>query len=634
MPFRARKSSRTANSASRPPPRSLSPDQDDEEEEQEQARLDDLFSPDSPTLTPTDNGILLTKNEKDTLSVLHQLCAFEHVLMEFFAGLDGLEIAPVRGSKIFKFDRKEMFDNSDTGRQARRNDEIGGLEGIIKRITHSQKFAKDNIIPEDYIDRIRDNFIAALRNPFLHLRESKEVPGQVGLFVKPAEPPSRIDVLTRRGKTPNMDGIRFELFAFPRKIKKPEEHGFLDDLTFDYKHKKPGEKEGKNYVLMGLGMARVINHHCQNKSIEWLFDPNALKFENDCKIGRMSSKLVKLPRRTLRPGMEIFGYYGDEFARLDCICSSTSLHSSTNDKSTGPPGRSTHHYRAGTPMEYPVLRADSMDLNNIHFEGSSRLTPALHFRTTSRCSDSDRDHTLSEERKESLRRKKTKRKKQSTQGQEDDDEVEYVTTVSPGESSTARQTRSSTQKKKKRLQRVNSDEEEDGIPETWGKSSGHQQEEDDIFAIDDGEIIEILDGNATASPTKMEIYDQLTRLGTRLDKHMHRLETHEDRLIAIVSELVDSREKISEDRKEIERCRVKQRMLVDQLRRKDKGKGKQTPQDREASGISVVDMEDMVIDEEGDGSGNKGGCSMCSSVFSACKGFVMAQYGILGDFAL
>ncbi|WVQ62344.1 uncharacterized protein L199_000484 [Kwoniella botswanensis] len=613
MPFRARKSSRTANSASRPPPRSLSPDQDDDEEEEEQARLDDLFSPDSPTLTPTDSGILLTKNEKDTLIVLHQLCAFEHVLMEFFAGLDGLKIAPVRGSKIFKFDRPEMFDNSDTGRQARRNDEIGGLEGIIERITHSQKVAKDNIIPEDYLDRIRDNFIAALRNPFLHLRESKEVPGQVGLFVKPAEPPSRIDVLTRKGKTPNMDGIRFELFAFPRKIKKPEEHGFLDDLTFDYKHKKPGEKEGKNYVLMGLGMARVINHHCQNKSIEWLFGANALKFESDYKIGRMSSKLVEIPRRTLKPGMEIFGYYGDEFARLDCICSCTWLHTSTEANHAAFPGPSTHQYRADTPIEYPASRADSMDLNNIHFEGSSRLSPARHCRTPS-YSDWDRDHALSENGKDSLKRQKKKRKKGTTQEEEDDDEVEYVTTMTPRESSSARQTRSSTQKKKKKpLQRVDSDTEEDDIPGTWGRTSAQRQEEADVFAIDDGETIEILGDNVTTNPTKMEIYDQLTRLDTRLDKHMHLPETHEDRLITIVSELMDSREKISEDRKEIERCRVKQRILIDRLRRKDKGKGKHCARDRDASGISVVDLEDIIIDEEGVGSGNKASSSMCSS---------------------
>ncbi|OCF73662.1 hypothetical protein I204_05505 [Kwoniella mangroviensis CBS 8886] len=619
MPFRARKSSRTANPASRPPSppppsspplRSLSPEQDDEEEDQESARLDDLFSPDSPTLTPTDSGILLKKNDKDTLSVLHQLCAFEHVLMEFFAGLDGLKIAPVRGSKIFKFDRTEMFDNSDTWRQARRNDEIGGLERIIERIAHSQKVAKDNIIPEDYLDRIRDNFIAALRNPFLHLRESKEVPGQVGLFVKPAEAPSRIDVLTRKGKTPNMDGIRFELFAFPRKIKKPEEHGFLDDLTFDYKHKKPGEKEGKNCVLMGLGMARVINHHCQNQSIEWLFEANALKFESDYKIGRMSSKLVKLPRRMLKPGMEIFGYYGDEFARLDCTCSSTSLHASTKENHAAPAGPSTHHYRADTPMEYPTSRADSMDLNTIHFEGSSRLSPARDCRTPS-YSDWDRDHTLSEGRKRSLRRQKKKRENGTTQGEEDDNEVEYLTTISPGESSTTRQTRSSTQKqKKKRLQRVDSDTEEDDVPGTRGRTGAQRLEEDDVFASDDDETIEILDGEATTNPTKMEILDQLTRLDTKLNKHMHRLKTHEDSLVAIVSELVDLRKKIGEDRKTMERCRVKQTMLVDQLRRKDKGKGKQTLRDRNVLEIPVVNLEDMAIDEEGDGCRNKGSSSI------------------------
>ncbi|WVW82139.1 hypothetical protein I302_104144 [Kwoniella bestiolae CBS 10118] len=539
----------------------------------------------------------LTEGEQKALNILHQLCAFEHIFMEFFAGLDGLKISPVRGSKTLKYDRQELFINPQTGNQARRNDQVGHLENIIKQITRSQKSRNDNLVPNIYLDRLEKNFLDALHNPFFHLRQSAEVPGQVGLFVKPGDtgPPS------------NLDGIRFELFSLPRRITDTEENGFLDDLTFDYKHKKRGEKEAKNYILIGLGMARVINHHCSNHSVEWTFEPNALKFEEKGKIGRMVSKLVKQSRRAFKPGMEIFGYYGDEFAQKDCICSSTSLHESTAETNNAVPGLSKDYDRGDTPLEYPVSRADSMDLDGINLEGSSPVRPPRLYRTPS-CYEVYRDKALSQRRKDHVRRRDKKRKSRHESEDDSQDEVEYVgTKSSPGGITSSRRTRSSPLKQRRM---VGSEDEEFDIPGIWGRP--REQEEGDL---DEGGDVEVLASNASSRPSSpskmMKILNQIAQLDGRVNSHLNKLEFHENSLDGIISRLVDFKENIREERKEVERCREKQKTLMAQLKKLEKGKGKESRRDTSHSRTPAIDLEDADGDRRSEYGNRKS--SMCSS---------------------
>nr|XP_018267014.1 uncharacterized protein I303_00995 [Kwoniella dejecticola CBS 10117]OBR89172.1 hypothetical protein I303_00995 [Kwoniella dejecticola CBS 10117] len=533
----------------------------------------DVQQEDSPSLlslssTPWSDSMAnehLTIDEKRALSILHQLCAFEQVLMEFFTGLDGLDISPVKGSLVLSYDRVELFVNPQTGRQARRADDIKELEGMIKAITKSQIDAKDNVVPRSYLLRIQDNFLSALRNPFVHLRESAQVPGQVGLFVRPKDNASG----KKKSRPPNLEGIRFELFSFPRKIVSPEDHGFLDDLSFDYTHRRVGERESKKYILIGLGMARVINHHCTRDKVEWPFAPNGLKFKDGHKeIGVMSSELVLKRGKSLVAGSEVFGYYGDEFARLDCSPSST-------------PPKPQKRQNPYIDLE-SASRADSMDLDSIRMEGSSRVhvhqSPLGPFDRFIQARNLDRDTDDAAPKGISGRKKKRRKSRKHDSSQDhddhpvaagDDNDIQYL---SDGIGIAAGHLRSTTPKRRKKgsiskAGVIEIDQDQDALEVVSLFSSLRASVVPDDGA--DNVLVPESSGNAAEEPTPSpsppstsDIMNRMMQLDERIEDQLDILQDREQQFDKLIADLIDLKEVVQRDAKVLAQLRRQQKGLI------------------------------------------------------------------------
>ncbi|WRT64008.1 uncharacterized protein IL334_000935 [Kwoniella shivajii] len=554
----------------------------------------------------------LAEEEQKALSVIHQLCAFEFLYMELFASLDGIDKLPARGSKTLRFERDWLYINPRTKEKAKRDDGVEDLEAMIRRITQSQRDAGDNVIPERYLRRIENNFLSALHNSHIRLGISKEIPDEVGLFVKsrsrsnrssssdssprpmqyarkqPASNStgtlSRIDYLRRRDVNkadlqhydidkPNMKGIRFELFSFPRRVKEIEQMGFLDDLTFDYKHRSNPKGKKRNYILIGLGLARVINHHCKLHSVTWPFESDALRFDDQItSLGYMAGRKLEVSKE-LKPGMEVFGYYSAEFAKLDCLCTCTDHHpyprpSSPDSHDSCPPPRNSSPFLRNTEV---LSQADSMDMGTIQMEGSKpKHRYSFGKAHTPFNADWTSDTELSEKRKDQLtrtKRKKDKYKKHAVVELDDDEDedVQYVGThLSP-----------SKQKKKKRLF-IEEEEQQDNdifIQDTMDISSPILSEPEREPAPEPGLDRSYRD-HVSNSPHSVAS-GKLNPLSERIDDRVGRIKMHEGRLENIIAELVDLKEQITNDRKEIEACRKENSLAMVNSNVNRKGKGKE-----------------------------------------------------------
>ncbi|WWC66541.1 uncharacterized protein I206_100444 [Kwoniella pini CBS 10737] len=516
----------------------------------------------------------LTSDEKKALSVLHQLCAFEQIFMEFFSKLDGLDIVPVRGSLVLSYDRSELFINPENGRAARRTDDATALERIIKDITQSQLDAKDNVVPRSYLLRIQDNFLAALRNPNLRLGESDIMKGQIGLFVKPKENLSRIEVLQKRNRPLNLEGIRFQLFSFPEKVTRPQDHGFLDDLSFDYKHRRVGEYNSKNYVLIGLGVARVINHHCTRSNVEWPFAPNALKFKDGHKeIGVMTSGLLLKERRSLEAGSEILAYYGDEFARLDC----PAYHGSHNHrkfatfaKPTPPPIYNRQDPYANLDS---ASRADSIDLDGIQMEGpsSTNRKPIDALQEFFLDLENDEKDNTPKRSKRKKRKSRDNKSNYIVQDRDDDNEVEYL------ETRPLTETRRASPKRKRRVKSddIVEDTEEEEIQDVIslnGSTRANPTQDEDILIPDSSIPVE----QSRHRNKNAQIIDRVNELDEEIEKQLDALRDREKQFDKLIEHLIDLKEGVKRDGTVLRELRQKNRKLVNEIRRDEKGKARES----------------------------------------------------------
>ncbi|WWC86104.1 uncharacterized protein L201_000975 [Kwoniella dendrophila CBS 6074] len=618
--------------------------------------LNDLFSPNSPPSSANSNGLFTNKQE--ALEILHQLCAFEHILMEFFATLDGLDQVPVRSSTTLKYDRQELFINPQTKEPARRKDGIEVLEAIIKRITQSQRdLGEGNIIPESYLQKIEQNFISALQNTNLRLDISGAVPGQVGLFVKEEENPiedtsllgrllggnkdetienpSRIELLREQNRQtkqpsvslPDMKGIGFELFSLPAEINDIEKHGFNDDLTFNFTHNyiRKLKKKSENRVLMGLGMARVINHHCERISVEWPLTGNHLNFNaNTRNIGYMETRVEIEDIKHLKPGMEVFGFYSDEFAELNCTCDSIRHKDHidpTHDDVPNIPGSfyGTKPFNCSESTARP--RANSMDMDIIQMTGSC---PAEDQEPEDRYSrlrtpvDPDREVRLDQAAQNRMKQariiKSRKRNRRSNVigasdeeeeddgDNDDDDDIQFLRFISSSRKRGRRLVNSpegdeQNQEVASSVMNVDEDNQEDNNVDT---NADNQSSPDPEFAIltansdgkqdqktkgmnSDWEMIEEEEDEEEhfSALSKLEIISKIDELDDRVKLHISKLQNHEDSIDGIIDKMLAIKDDIRVQRKEIERCMEEQRELLDNLKRKEKSKGKEnTPKNR------------------------------------------------------
>ncbi|WWC86080.1 40S ribosomal protein S29 [Kwoniella dendrophila CBS 6074] len=300
------------------------------------------FSSISSSLTPPPSNpsssqlAIAPKNTDEAIHILHQLCAFEHIFHEFFAVLDGLIKPPIRATSELYYDRRHLFINPITGVLAKRNDNEDTLIKMIGLISASQKELSSNKIPDYWLEKIETNFLSALSNKQVHLRSVPEFNNQAGLFVKPTVSDTATIIGLKgqsKGKSTSaaykrakstgwgvkskgdisVRGIEFVLFTFPLEIGDPDGLGFNKDLLFDETYQE------QDYICLGLGMARAINHRCNN-NVNWQFS-RQMCFETSiidvgCVIGKLKRKKVLLR------GEQIFAFYSDLFAKTQCLCSS------------------------------------------------------------------------------------------------------------------------------------------------------------------------------------------------------------------------------------------------------------------------------------------------------------------------
>ncbi|WVW82134.1 hypothetical protein I302_104139 [Kwoniella bestiolae CBS 10118] len=287
----------------------------------------------SSSLSSTSSGevfVPLTDKTLDlTITILHQICAHEHVFQEFFATLDRTVKPPIRATMRLYYDRKGLFVNPHTGSLARREDDEVILREMIEKITDVQRDSAENLIPEYWLEKIEQNFLKALSNTQIHLRSVAELSNQVGLFVKPAAPPTTTPQSRKRKRKArqntskykgeiSVSGIEFILIAFPTPLQKPRKLGFNCDLMFD---DWQGEMQ---YTCLGLGMARVINHRCSD-NVVWRFPKDGMEFNTGVAgVGCMVGQFQK--QKKIVWGEQLFAFYSKGFAKKKCQCPNKRYH--------------------------------------------------------------------------------------------------------------------------------------------------------------------------------------------------------------------------------------------------------------------------------------------------------------------
>ncbi|OCF41390.1 hypothetical protein I317_04781 [Kwoniella heveanensis CBS 569] len=299
---------------------------------QAQAGPSNLTASDGPSgnaAQPREGDGILTKFQLNALTVLHQLCALDDLYLRLFSTMDELPHQPDRATWKILLEREDLLVNPATGDRAKRTDDADDLARMISKITDAQRNAQDNLIPDRLLRRLEKHYIAVLNNQDIVLGISTAVKNQVGLLVRSNH--NRTEIL-RSGTTTTEDlahsaahgvsnspvaGLGFCCFTFPRGVNDVDAQGFNDDLTFQQTY------QGKQRLIMGLGIARVINHSCR-ANVEWPFI-NPLDFKTGVRgLGYMTAKLHGLA--PLRAGDELFGFYGEKFARLDCRCEFSKYH--------------------------------------------------------------------------------------------------------------------------------------------------------------------------------------------------------------------------------------------------------------------------------------------------------------------
>ncbi|WVF70787.1 hypothetical protein IAT40_005581 [Kwoniella sp. CBS 6097] len=251
----------------------------------------------------------LSKYER-SIECLHQLCAFEHYFQRFFAILYGLKKASIRATFDLEYAR------IDWHHTPRSTEPLNVLSYKLHRITRSQRRLEHNVIPEPWLK-------AQIR-----MIGCPEIDGEAGLGLGLTynwQPPGMYRSTSHTPSYPTVDlsAISFKLFSFPRGVDDVKSLGFNDSLTFDYTHVDPVTLRKEKRVLIGLGIARILNHSCR-PNVEWSFENRSLRksawtlyssASDDLDVMSMSVPISQTD--PIRPGEELFAFYGEQFATKD-----------------------------------------------------------------------------------------------------------------------------------------------------------------------------------------------------------------------------------------------------------------------------------------------------------------------------
>ncbi|WWD18015.1 40S ribosomal protein S29 [Kwoniella shandongensis] len=300
----------------------------------------------------------LSRRDILALEILHQLCAYEQLYHELFAAYFGLVKPAQRATEKYHYEVEELLINPRTGERVKGCDDRKTVIDMIRNIAHTQTKRQGNEIPNWWIGNVEANFINTLKNTDIKPRSCPEFGDQVGLFCSPTERPKRSRTMQKAAplklSTPtkrsingtlipvkgqdhldssssqvplpvthevSLTGVSFVLFTFPRRVTKPSLYGFNDGLTFDHSY------NGKDYVHLGLGVARMVNHSCE-PNVEWDYD-NAPPPDFDTEIPGVAYMDVELEfTRDVKVGEQITAFYSENFAKKRCTCPSTKHHPS------------------------------------------------------------------------------------------------------------------------------------------------------------------------------------------------------------------------------------------------------------------------------------------------------------------
>ncbi|KAK8865802.1 40S ribosomal protein S29 [Kwoniella newhampshirensis] len=339
----------------------------------------------------------LSPKEREAVDILHQVCAYEQLLQELFATYFGLDKPAIRSSKVLYYESEGLLMNPKTGEALKGWDDRSTVLSMVRNIANQQGRREGNKIPDWWIKAVEANFVNALKNTDIRPRSCPEFDDQVGLFCR--YPEQRRPFVARRtsgGYPPykkiSLKGIGFVLFSFPRHLPMSAIREFSPALTFDHYYRK------KHYMLLGLGVARLLNHSCE-PNVEWQFDDSPPDFEDaDIPgVGYLSADLGAI--KNIRPGEQILTFYSKQFGELTnsakysladrtmyrlakdkCVCEHTKHHSLRTLADIEPDDSSDEHdssdeesSSARAPASPESLATSSTRLSHVKIHRSSSL---------------------------------------------------------------------------------------------------------------------------------------------------------------------------------------------------------------------------------------------------------------------
>ncbi|WWC58448.1 uncharacterized protein I303_100989 [Kwoniella dejecticola CBS 10117] len=384
----------------------------------------------------------------------------------------------------------------------------------------------------------------------------------------------------------DVQGVKFELFSLPRSFTNPERYGFLDDLIFEYTHRRVRSRKSHKYLLIGLGTARLINHRCRDHAISWEFATNALRFKKYAKeIGIMTTEVVvhKHDEKKLVFGKELFAYYGDEYARLACAFISV-------DSPDLPEFRLPQiENPAWSSDSRRESRENSMDLGNYQMEGASAKQPQEYLNTDSDY-EADEQKCLKWARTKSSRGRKRNLAQSPDHesqlevdvGSDHDDHVDYLKTRHSAGN------RVDISKRQKRIvspevQDIYTLEHDTVFPSMLPSTFTHIQE--------DGITIQGPDtqpGISIPTTSNTELIDRMIEMQEKMGNYLRNVKDREEQCTRILSDLLDMREHLREDKQQLYQLQEEHMRLINDMKTTDKARDKAH---RETTTLAVEDTD-------------------------------------------
>ncbi|WVQ97143.1 hypothetical protein IAU59_004253 [Kwoniella sp. CBS 9459] len=258
-----------------------------------------------------------------SIECLHQLCAFEHCFQRFLAILHNLKKPPVRASFELEYTLVNAYHTPS------RSDNLDELSVKMHNITRSQRQLAHNLIPGTWMLAVEANFQAVLRSRQIRMTSCDELDGQAGLSRRQVWRPPGVKCPAPAHAGLDLSPIKLILFSFPRGVEDVKSLGFNHSLTFDYTFRDRVTLKREKRVLIGLGIARVLNHSCR-PNVQWSFEHSVLRkppwsasIHPSLHLDIMTISVPIGQAAAIEPGEQLFAFYGERFAIEDCEPSAT-----------------------------------------------------------------------------------------------------------------------------------------------------------------------------------------------------------------------------------------------------------------------------------------------------------------------